>query len=142
MNFHNIRLPKFIEIFATASPVFINSNILTKSGREVRSLDREYASQRYLVKNCRLNSLEFEQFNSFFRGHRGSNYAFRFKDSMDCQVNNEFIAKGDGKAQEFQLFKLYDDSLMPYIRIINKPIRDNLQLYVDKVKVTVEVDTN
>lgn len=142
MNFHDIILPKFVAVFASGSPVFINSNILTKSGREVRTLDREHAIQRYLLKNCRLSSLEFEQFNSFFRGRRGSNFAFRFQDCIDFQATNQFIAKGDNKAQEFQLTKLYYDPVLPYIRVINKPRSDSLKLYIDGARVFAELNAD
>ncbi len=76
MNFHDIRMPEFIETFAVGKPEFATSCAMTLSGREVRNLDREYARQRYLIKNCRLSSFEFEQFSSFFRARRGGVFLF------------------------------------------------------------------
>lgn len=74
MNFHDIRMPEFIESFAVGKTEFSTSYAITKSGREVRHLDRNYGYQKYLIKNARLSNYEFEQFNSFFKARRGSNF--------------------------------------------------------------------
>lgn len=76
MSFHDIRIPEFIETFAVGRPEFITSRVSTISGREIRSLDREHARQRYMIKNCCLSSVEFEQFSAFFRARRGGSFAF------------------------------------------------------------------
>ena len=143
MNFHDISLPKFIEIFAVGRYEFANSYLSTLSGREVISLDRENSKQKYLIKNCRLSQAEFEQFNNFFRARRGMQFAFRFRDHSDYQVNKQFIGKGDGIISEFQLFKLYDDPVSPYIRNITKPVKNNVKLYIENEEImeTINYDT-
>lgn len=142
MNFHDIRMPEFIETFAVGKPEFATSCAMTLSGREVRNLDREYARQKYLIKNCRLSSLEFEQFSSFFRARRGGNFAFRFRDNVDYQVSEQFIAEGDGKLTQCQLVKLYEDPILPYARTINKPVAGSEEFYVNGVNLEVQVDYN
>lgn len=130
MNFHDIRMPQFMEAFAVGKPEFLTSCALTISGRELRNLDCEHAKQRYLFKNCLLSQLEFEQFNSFFRARRGRSFAFRFRDLADYQVKQQFIAKGDGNTQEFSLIKLYTDSVSPYFRNITKPVEGSVRIYL------------
>ncbi|MDR0774670.1 MAG: TIGR02217 family protein [Rickettsia sp.] len=142
MNFHDIRMPKFIETFAVGRPEFATSCAMTLSGREVRNLDREYAKQKYLIKNCRLSSLEFEQFSSFFRARRGGNFAFRFRDNVDYQVSRQIIGKGDGELTQFQLVKLYEDPILPYARTISKPVFDSGEFYVNDINTEVQVDYN
>ncbi|WP_342278468.1 TIGR02217 family protein [Candidatus Tisiphia endosymbiont of Myopa tessellatipennis] len=142
MNFHDIRMPKFIETFAVGRPEFATSCAMTLSGREVRNLDREYAKQKYLIKNCRLSSLEFEQFSSFFRARRGGNFAFRFRDNVDYQVSRQIIGKGDGELTQFQLVKLYEDPILPYARIISKPVFASGEFYVNDINTEVQVDYN
>ncbi|MCC8371437.1 MAG: TIGR02217 family protein [Rickettsia endosymbiont of Pseudomimeciton antennatum] len=142
MNFHDIRMPEFIETFAVGKPEFATSCAITLSGREVRNLDREYARQKYLIKNCRLSSLEFEQFSSFFRARRGGNFSFRFRDNVDYQVSGQFIAEGDGKLTKCQLVKLYEDPISPYTRTINKPVAGSEEFYVNGVNLEVQVDYN
>ncbi|BFD46122.1 MAG: TIGR02217 family protein [Rickettsia endosymbiont of Sergentomyia squamirostris] len=142
MNFHDIRMPKFIETFAVGRPEFATSCAMTLSGREVRNLDREYAKQKYLIKNCRLSSLEFEQFSSFFRARRGGNFAFRFRDNVDYQVSRQIIGKGDGELTQFQLVKLYEDPILPYARTISKPVFGSGEFYVNNINTEVQVDYN
>ncbi len=140
MNFHDIRMPKFIETFAVGRPEFATSCAMTLSGREVRNLDREYAKQKYLIKNCRLSSLEFEQFSSFFRARRGGNFAFRFRDNVDYQVSRQIIGKGDGELTQFQLVKLYEDPIWSYARTISKPLvveNSMLMISIQKFKLII-----
>jgi uncharacterized protein (TIGR02217 family) len=140
MNFHDIRIPEFIEVFAVGKPEFSTSYALTKSGREVRHLDRAHAHHKYLIKNCRLSNVEFNQFNSFFKARRGSNFAFRFRDYADYKVLSGFIAKGNGKVQQFYLSKLYYDPILPYSRVITKPVENSINLYINNVKTLYSVD--
>jgi uncharacterized protein (TIGR02217 family) len=142
MNFHDISLPKFIENFAVGGPEFSISCVTTLSGREIRNLDREAARQKYLINNCRISQSEFEQFSAFFRARRGMAFAFRFRDNVDYQVSQQIIAKGDGKLQQFQLTKLYQDSVQPYVRVINKPVAGTEEFYIDDIKILTEVNYN
>jgi len=131
MRFHDISLPKFIEVFAIGVPEFSNSSLSTLSGRELIFLDRENARQKYLIKNCRLSQAQFEEFNNFFRARRGKQFAFRFRDYSDYQVNKQFIAEGNSILSEFQLFKLYADLISPYVRKITRLVKNNIILYID-----------
>lgn len=142
MNFHDIRIPQFIESFAIGRAEFATSCISTLSGREIRSLNREYSRQRYIVKNCRLSINEFKIFNAFFRSRRGAYFSFRFRDNLDFQVLKQFIAKGDGVTKQFQLIKLYEDRVMSYSRIITKPVPDSCQFFTNDISAEGTVDYN
>ncbi len=139
MSFHDIRI-EFIETFAVGRPEFTTSCVSTISGREVRRLDRAHARHRFLIKSCCLSSTEFEQFNTFFRARRGGSFAFRFRDYSDYKVTNQLIAKGDGKMQQFQLIKLYEDKIAPYMRKINRPIEGSEEFFVNDILTSVKVD--
>nr|WP_253308570.1 TIGR02217 family protein [Rickettsia endosymbiont of Ceutorhynchus assimilis] len=140
MNFHNIRMPEFIEVFAVGKAEFSTSHVLTMSGREVRHLDRMNACQKYLIKDCRLSASEFNHFNSFFKARRGSNFAFRFRDYADYKVTGEVIAKDGGSQKQFVLSKLYDDPILPYSRAITKPVEGSINLYINNVKTDYTAD--
>lgn len=142
MNFHDINMPEFIESFGVGKPEFSTSSAVTKSGREARHLDREHVCQKYLIKNAKLSADEFEQFNSFFKARRGSNFAFRFRDYADYKVTNGFIAKGDGSLNKFQLKKTYADPISPYVRVITKPVNNSVVVYINNVRVVSIVDYN
>lgn len=140
MNFHDINLPKCIEVFAVGQPQFATSSAVTISGRELVNLDRNYAKQKYLIKNCRLSQDQFEQFNAFFRARKGRAFAFRFKDYADYKVQKQIINNIDNKIKEFQLFKLYDDPISPYYRKITKPVKDSVKIYLDNEAIQIEVN--
>ncbi len=143
MNFHDIRMPQFIESFATGRAEFATSCVSTLSGREVRNLDREYSKQKYSIKNCRLSTIEFEQFSAFFRARRGSNFSFRFRDNLDYQATKQLIAKGDGKLQNFQLIKRYEDLISPYSRVITKPVVNSCEFFSGEMgSIAAQVDYN
>ncbi|RYE05668.1 MAG: TIGR02217 family protein [Rickettsiaceae bacterium] len=138
--FHDVTLPKFISIFATGNPQFSSSIASTISGREVRILDQEYAKQRYIIKDCRLSVEEFEIFNAFFRARKGQSYSFRFRDHIDCSALRQTIRREDISHRSFQLTKLYEDLVSPYLRIITKPITDSVKVYLNNEIVIAEVD--
>ncbi len=141
MNFHDILLPNFINIFILARPEFITSCVITKSRRESRSLDIREPFHKYILKDCRLSKEEFYQFKSFFNARAGRRYSFRLKDYADYQVNRQFIAKGNGKKKQFNLYKLYEDPITPFIRNITKPSVDSVQLYKNNLrKIIADVD--
>ncbi len=142
MSFHDISLPKFMEVFAVCRPEFKVSIAQTINGRELRSLDQEYAKQYYALQSCRLSQIEFAEFNNFFHSRRGSAYSFRFRDLADYKVAKQLIDIGDGTKTTFQLFKIYDDALMPYIRTINKPAKNKVKIFVGEEQVAAQIDYN
>ena len=87
MNFHNVNLPKYIEIFAVGVSEFTTSCVTSMSGREARSSDSKIARRRYLLKGCRLSQLQFDAFNSFFIARAGKRFSFRLKDYFDFTVS-------------------------------------------------------
>ncbi|MFV9858263.1 phage distal tail protein, Rcc01695 family [Rickettsia sibirica] len=102
----------------------------------------QLTSQKYLIKNARLSSTEFEQFNSFFKARCGSNFALRFRNYADYRGINEVIAKGDGNLNKFQLRKIYGDPIAPYERVITKPVNNSVILYINNVRTMGIVDYN
>jgi len=130
--FHNINLPKYIEVFAVATIEFSTICASTKSGREIRNASSLVPKRSYLLKDCRMSRNQFEAFNSFFYARCGRRYAFRLKDYCDFKVEKQLIGKGDGISKDFQLIKTYHDSLAPYVREITKPLDKSVTIYTDK----------
>ena len=129
INFHNVRLPQYITIFAIGSSEFSTSLALSMSGREVRSSDTALPKRHYFLKNCMLSMSQFESFYSFFKARAGRRFSFRMRDHFDYKVEKQAIATGDGVCREFQLRKIYDDQISPYLRTITKPIADTVKLW-------------
>lgn len=130
MSFHDINLPDFLAIFAVGAPEFATSYVISKSGRESRSLDNAYPFHKYTLKDCRLSSEQFYQFKSFFQARAGRMYSFRMKDYADFKVEKQLLIKGDGAFKQFSLHKLYSDDIAPFYRKITKPKKDKVQLFI------------
>ena len=135
MNFHNVNLPKYIEIFAVGVSEFNTSCATSMSGREARSSDSQIARRRYLLKGCRLSQSQFDAFNSFFIARAGKRFSFRLKDYFDFTVDKQIIAIGDDIETKFQLKKLYHDDFAPYLRNITKPKINTLKLWLNNEEI-------
>lgn len=143
MSFHDVRLPQYIEIFAIGRSEFSTSTAVSMSGREVRNSDSQIAKRRYSLNNCCLSADQFEVFNSFFQARAGQRFSFRLRDHFDYRVEKQIIAIGDGVSSEFQLQKTYEDAVSPYVRIITKPVLDNIEIWLDDEVFEVEsIDAN
>ena len=130
MSFHNINLPDFLAIFAIGSPKFATSYVISKSGRESRSLDSSYPFHKYALKDCRLSSEQFYQFKSFFQARAGRMHSFRMKDYADFKVEKQVVIKGNGALKQISLHKLYSDEIAPFYRKITKLKKDTVQLFI------------
>lgn len=130
INFHDVRLPQHLAIFAVGVSEFSTSIASSKSGREVRNLDNNEAKKRYLLKDCLLSPAQFEEFNAFFKARGGRRYSFRLKDFADFKADKSPIAKGDGVQKEFFLKKTYKDKVNPYIRDISKPVAKSIKVWI------------
>lgn len=117
-NFHNVILPNFISIHAVGGPVFSTSCVTTGAGRESRMLDHDHGLQQYIISDCRLSQVEFEELNSFFRARRGQQYSFRMRDYADYEIRDQKITQSDESGIVFEIYKEYPDILNPYRRRI------------------------
>lgn len=143
MNFHDINLPKSIEIFAVGSSEFSTSIAVSMSGREMRKSDSQIPKRLYSLRNCCLSLDQFESFNNFFQARAGKRFAFRLRDHFDCKVEKQIIAISDGENTEFQLQKIYMDAISPHIRIITKPVDLSVKLWQGGQELTLEsIDAN
>jgi uncharacterized protein (TIGR02217 family) len=132
MSYHDILLPSFLEPFLGAKQTFSTSKVTCASGRELRSSDHSYAINHYQLKDCFLSEADFVIFNNFFKGRRGSRFAFKLKDFADYSVEKQIIAMGGDEKKNFQLQKAYADEKHPYIRKITKVRKDSVKIYLDQ----------
>jgi uncharacterized protein (TIGR02217 family) len=143
MNFHNVRLPAFVSIFAVGTSEFATSVVVSMSGRETRNMDTQIPRRRYRLENCALSKKEFELFYSFFQARGGQRFSFRMRDHFDCKTDKHAIGVGDGENTEFQLYKIYEDDIAPYQRLITKPVVDSVEVWhVDQMLAAESIDEN
>lgn len=142
MSFHNIRLPKFIEVCLTGNIIFDTSLVSTIAGQEIRHTNNQIPKRHYIIKNCYLSAKQFEIFHNFFCARYGKKFAFHICDYNDCKVKNQIIGKGDNQAIEFQLYKTYNDDIAPITRKIIYPVNDTIQIYVNNIEISDELKNN
>ena len=143
MNFHNINLPNFVEIFAIGVSEFSTSCATSMSGREIRSSDQKIPRRKYTLKECKLSVTQFESFNSFFIARCGQRYGFRLKDYCDFSAIKQSINPCHNLRNIFQLSKTYEDNVTPHIRKITKPKISTIKLSInDKEIVPQHIDAN
>lgn len=106
-NFHDVRIPDFIERQAQGGPIFNTYCVSTSSGREHRYVNWSYPLQKYIVNNCYLSIDQLEQLNSFFRARQGMAFAFRMKDYADYSIKRQPLSWELIVDNKFQLVKSY-----------------------------------
>ena len=74
----------------------------------------------------------------FFRARRGSAIGFRYKDWTDFNAKNQLIGIGDGNTTRFQLKKIYKSGDSEFIRIIEKPVFNNVSIQFDDGEIKQE----
>jgi uncharacterized protein (TIGR02217 family) len=136
---HEINIPQFIEAFVIGKSEFSTEIFETISGRNARIALRNQNYQKYIIKNCKLNQEQFDEFNNFFHGRKGQEFSFRMKDLANYKVLKQFIAIGDGRTKEYQLFKIYKDKINPYKKIITKLTENSVKAYINNSLVVSKI---
>jgi uncharacterized protein (TIGR02217 family) len=135
MTFHNIRPPRFIELFANGCPEFATSCATMASGREVRMPTRDLARQKYLIENCKLSHKQFGEFNAFFRARAGQAHSFLFRDLADFKYTGFVPFSSIVDRNQFGLLKIYNDMASPHIRHITKPVPNSIKISIAEQKI-------
>jgi uncharacterized protein (TIGR02217 family) len=141
-NFQNIVLPDFLSQYIVGGPRFDTSIIQSISGREARYSNLQYASQKYLIKDCSLSAFELEEFNCFFRNCKGAAFSFCLKDYSDYQVRQQVLQSPVPGQLSFELFKYYKFDEKIYLRRILKPIEGSVKVLLDNQEIQIEIDYN
>ena len=135
MSFHHTRLPDFVSIFAVGVPCFSTSIVKTNSGREIRSADYFQHHNKYIIRNCKLSHEQFAIFNGFFKSRLGQKFSFLFRDPADCRIEKQIIGVGDNSQTRFQLFKIYNDEIVPVKKIVNHPNLKTLKIWLGDIEI-------
>lgn len=152
--FYNIKFPEYISCKFKVEINFDTSLVVSKNGNEQRLLNRYNSINTYTLdtSNNILTANDIETITKIFRIVNGRFGSFRFKDWLDYKAINQQIAISDGKTNKFQLIKTYsipkedDDTIIKYVRTINKPVVDTILLrinndLVDNNNYTVDCDS-
>lgn len=131
ISFSDKLLPIEFSLGAVGGPEFSTNILGMANGAEQRNINWKYGRCRYDLFPALRSSDKLEELLSFFRVHLGRAVGFRMRDWADCKITKGFVAVADGKTAEFQLVKRYVVSDMERVRLIRKPCKGSVMVFVD-----------
>lgn len=134
------RLPTEIAIKMSGGPEFSTTISECVGGIEYRNINWPKPRNRYTISKTLCTKQEISLIQNWFRISAGKANGFRFKDPLDHQSENEFIAKANGQDKEFQLIKSYSIGSYKNIREIKKPASKTVYIYLDGKKAQAKID--
>lgn len=120
-------------------PEFSTQIVELQSGRERRNARWDQARHRYSAPYNNISHEAYEEIKRMFMVCRGQLHAFRFRDELDFEADDELFAVGDGVLEEFQLAIISIVDNEPQYRYIFAPV-DAIEIFVDGVAATATVD--
>jgi uncharacterized protein (TIGR02217 family) len=117
------------------------------NGNEQRNARRALSLGSWVVAFNNRDKAKFQQIRNFFLATKGPLHAFRFKDWLDYESDEQQScspATGNGSNKDFQLQKSYTvpAPLTAYIRTITKPVSGTVRVYVNGVEVVAGWSVN
>jgi uncharacterized protein (TIGR02217 family) len=134
MSFTEVRFPEDISYGSTGGPEFSTDIIMTHNGREQRNINWCQARAKYNIAYGVRSNEQLLELITFFNAKKGKAIEFRFKDWSDFIVSNQEIGIGDDKKMTFQLVKTYASGEDKHVRVIKKPVRDKVKIYLNGKK--------
>lgn len=126
-----VRLPEDIERGASGGPIFNTALVELDSGFEQSQVNWSQPKYLWDIGYGIQNKAGYYRLLEFFMARRGRARGFLFKDWTDYQLNNENIGTGDGVEDQFQITKVYTDTVLPFTRTITRPINSSLVVTVN-----------
>ncbi len=122
----NVRLPEDIEQGAVGGPQWQTVIAVLDGGFEQTQQNWEDPRRSWNAGYGMQNKNDYSRILTFFHARRGRARGFLFKDWSDYQVNDQIIGTGNGVQDQFQITKTYDDTVLPYVRKITRPVASTL----------------
>lgn len=148
-DFHEVLFPVAVGLAGSGGPERKTDIVVTGSGHEERLARWENSRRRYDAGSGVKTFDELRQIVSFFEERRGRLYGFRWRDRIDFSsspngvtpaVSDQFIGRGDGASNQFQLIKKYGNDFAPYSRLIQKPVQGSVRISVAGVEKNSSTD--
>ena len=136
--FDEIRFPEDISYGAIGGPQYSTNIVLTSSGNEYRNINYFSSRMKFNVAYGIKTKEQMDKLLLFFRARRGQAIGFKYKDWSDFSAKNQLIGIGDENTTKFQLKKIYKSGESEFIRIIEKPVSNSVEVYLDDIKAKQE----
>jgi len=143
MAFHEIRFPTQISLGAHGGPERRTDIVVLGSGFEERNSLWASSRRRYNAGYGVKALDDLHTVISFFEERRGRLYGFRWRDPMDFKSTapgqsltplDQNIGTGDGVTITYQMIKRYGNALVPWDRVVSKPVSGTVRVAVDGVE--------
>jgi len=99
-------------------PQFKTRIVQMANGRERRNADRAQAQHSYTAPFLNISRQAYRSLKQMHLVCRGQLHAFRFRDELDYQAENELFGVGDGTRTVFQLGKISTIDGISYERYV------------------------
>ena len=136
--FDEIRFPEDISYGAIGGPQYFTNIVHTSSGNEYRNINYSSSRMKFNVAYGVKTKEQMDKLLLFFRARRGRAIGFKYKDWSDFSAKNQLIGIGDESITKFQLKKIYKSGVSEFIRIIEKPVSNSVEVYLDNIKAKQE----
>lgn len=120
-------------------PAFQTLVVQMVSGRERRNAQHAEARHQFSAPFQNITREAYRNIKQMHLVCRGMLHAFKFRDELDYQAEDEIFAQGDGSETEFQLRKISQIDGISYIRNVYV-IEDGLVVKVNGTPTAVTVD--
>jgi uncharacterized protein (TIGR02217 family) len=122
----NVRLPEDIERGAVGGPLFNTALVTLDGGYEQSQQNWEIPRRQWQIGYGVQTKQDYEDILAFFMARRGRARGFRFKDWTDYAITDQIIGTGDGATDQFQIYKRYDDAILPFDRPVTQIVSGSL----------------
>lgn len=125
------RFPEDISLGAIGGPEYKTEIIHSLNGKEQRNSMWSNARVQYIISYTAKDYNNIYRILAFFRARKGRAIGFRFKDWSDYRVEKEIVGIGDDVKCHFQLIKTYKSGKCNEIRLIDRPVQNTMQIFID-----------
>lgn len=119
----------------SGGPTFLTQIVTLRNGQERRNAMWDQPKHVFTTNYQNIDKDSFRQIKRMFMTCRGMATAFKFKDWLDYQANNEDFAVGDGIKKTFQLAKTSVTDSIQYFRYVYS-IRPDAVVMINDVAAT------
>lgn len=121
-----VRLPVTVERGASGGPTFDTVVQRTDGGRISTVVNWSLPLYKWDISYGIMTPADFNAVRDVFIGARGAAYGFRFKDWSDYEIPTivNIIGEGDGVETEFQIYKIYTNTVRTLSRKITRPVNN------------------
>ena len=127
----NVRLPEDVERGVQGGPMFNTIVVNTEGGGTDTNQNWQYPLFLGDVGYGIQDVDDFQDVIAFFYARRGRARGFLYKDWSDYTFTASTLGTGDDVETDFQVVKIYSDTILPFSRKLTRPIESSMTVYAN-----------